>query len=310
MMPADRLLFGLELTDRQMAVGDVVTHPEYGEGTLRGGWEGHLQVDFPSGAVSFSDHDDVCLIESPRPHHWQLVSRAEVDANLAEFQKRRRDALTHVRTLFATNFLGADRLFNQASPEHLTFKEYEEEKIRFVQRWMEENLPSQGTKPRPLPDEEQALAIATVGCHVQLSARAGSGKTETVANRAVFLQRHCDIAPAEMLLLAFNRDAAREMAERLKSKLCGASLPHVMTFHALAYALVPGAKTLLVNAADGSDQSLNEEFQQVLLDAMQHPQFETARPAPDVGTLPSGLDSIIRGDSTSTVTRCWPFAVA
>lgn len=65
-MRADRLLFGLALTDRQMVVGDVITHAEHGEGTLRDGWEGHLQVDFPSGTVSFSDHDDVCLIASPQ----------------------------------------------------------------------------------------------------------------------------------------------------------------------------------------------------------------------------------------------------
>ncbi len=30
-MRADCLLFGLELTDRQMAVGDVIRHPEYGK---------------------------------------------------------------------------------------------------------------------------------------------------------------------------------------------------------------------------------------------------------------------------------------
>ena len=294
-MRADRLLFGLALTDRQMVVGDVITHAEHGEGTLRDGWEGHLQVDFPSGTVSFSDHDDVCLIASPQSHHWQLVARVEVDAYLAEFQKRRQDAITRVRAVFATNFLGADDLFNQTPSEHLTLKEYEEEKVRFVQRWMEEHMPSQGSKPSPIPDEEQALAIATVGCHVQVSARAGSGKTETIANRAAFLQRHCDIAPAEMMLLAFNRDAAREMAKRLEAKLGGASLPYVMTFHALAYALVSGATTLLVNATDGSDQSLNEEFQQVLLDAMQHPKFELRVRRLMLAHFRADWDSIIRG---------------
>jgi hypothetical protein len=49
-----------------------------------------------------------------------------------------------------------------------------------------------------------------------------------------------------------------------------------MTFHALAYALVPGAKSLLVNAVDGGDQSLNQEFQRVLLDAMARPQTSKA----------------------------------
>jgi DNA helicase IV len=40
-----------------------------------------------------------------------------------------------------------------------------------------------------------------------------------VVNRALFLLKHCGVAPGEMLLLAFNRKAALEIRRRLLSLL-------------------------------------------------------------------------------------------
>ena len=82
-------------------------------------------------------------------------------------------------------------------------------KQKIVQFWAEANI-------RNKPDLEQSLAIGSVNSHVQVIARAGSGKTSTLVNRAIFLQKHCDIKPSEILLLAFNRKAAQEIRERLQ----------------------------------------------------------------------------------------------
>ena len=43
----------------------------------------------------------------------------------------------------------------------------------------------------PTPDPEQAAAIGAVEGNVQVIARAGSGKTATLVNRAKFLSQHC-----------------------------------------------------------------------------------------------------------------------
>lgn len=278
-----------------VTAGDVVTHPTFGRGVSRGGWIGHLKVDFPSGSKEFTTADDLMMVGSSLAAEWQLVSKADAEASLAEQERLRQIALTEVRQILAKDFLRSESLYEAGPAEHLSRTEYEQEKIAFVQAWVTRACPPAGGKAPLVPDDEQALAVATVDGHVQLVARAGSGKTETVANRAAFLQQHCGVAPAEMLLLAFNRDAAQEMTERVSAKLGKGPLPHIMTFHALAYALLPGAKALLVNSSDGSDQSLNKEFQEVLLDAMARPDFEGQLRRLMLGHFRADWESIVRG---------------
>ena len=80
-----------------------------------------------------------------------------------------------------------------------------------MQSWAERFLNPEA----PRPDDEQAAAIGAVEGNVQVVARAGSGKTATLVNRALFLQQHCGIDADELLLLAFNKKAAEEMKERI-----------------------------------------------------------------------------------------------
>src|SRR5690606_37992194 len=109
--------------------------------------------------------------------------------------------------------------------------EQEKLKISFVREWSCRQL-------KISLDEEQAAAVGSLPGDIQVVARAGSGKTRVLITRAIFLIRHCQVKPNAILLLAFNDRAAREIRNRLKEFL-DADLPHVMTFHALARALVP-----------------------------------------------------------------------
>ncbi|WP_341527263.1 UvrD-helicase domain-containing protein [Nostoc sp. UHCC 0302] len=131
-----------------------------------------------------------------------------------------------------------------------------------MQSWVQTNLNTS-------PDLEQAAAIGAVKGHIQVVARAGSGKTSTLVNRALFLQKHCGIAPNEILLLAFNRKAAEEIRERLTLQL-QSSIPHVMTFHALAYALVHPEKSILFNESDGQ-QNKAQALQTVIYEYHRKP---------------------------------------
>jgi len=106
------------------------------------------------------------------------------------------------------------------------------------------------------PDIEQAQCIAEVWDNVQVIARAGSGKTSTIVNRAAFLVKHCGVPPSKMLLLAFNRDAAKEISERLREKI-GKEIPQAMTFHALSYGLVHPEESLIFDdESNGYSKSL------------------------------------------------------
>ncbi|MEJ6484273.1 UvrD-helicase domain-containing protein [Nostoc punctiforme UO1] len=178
-----------------------------------------------------------------RQEIFELV-RSEQEAKDAQKRKAEKQVLLEkVKNQFEQDFLNVDNFYQAQCTEYISFQEYQAEKLNYVQSWVQNNLNSS-------PDLEQAAAISAVEGHIQVVARAGSGKTSTLVNRALFLQKHCGVAPNEILLLAFNRKAAEEIRERLTLQL-QSSIPHVMTFHALAYALVHPEKSILFNERDG-----------------------------------------------------------
>ncbi len=156
--------------------------------------------------------------------------------------------LKNLKEHFEQDFLNADRFYQDRCTDYISFEEYEAEKITFVRSWAKNNCLDR------IPDEEQAAAIGAVEGNIQVVARAGSGKTMTLINRARFLQQHCGVSPDEMLLLAFNRKAAEEMQMRLASNLKDFT-PHVMTFHALAYALTHPEEILFDEPEGAQNQS-------------------------------------------------------
>ena len=109
---------------------------------------------------------------------------------------------------------------------------------------------------------------------MQVIPRAGSGKTFTLVARACYLIKHLGESPSEVLLIAFNRSLADEMKDRLE-KLLGNNAPHVMTFHALAYALVHPREALLYNEPTEANQSLSRVVQWVIDDHLQIPATKT-----------------------------------
>lgn len=120
--------------------------------------------------------------------------------------------------------------------------EFDERCRDFVLNWFLRNA-NVGENP---PDLEQAMAISSMNKNIEVVARAGSGKTTTIIGRANFLINHCHVDPGSILMLAFNRKAAEEMRERMKI-LVGEGpgrMPHIKTFHSLAYAVANRRKEL------------------------------------------------------------------
>ena len=168
---------------------------------------------------------------------------------------------TGIDSLFEQNFVIANEcIFSNVILQAM----HDTAKIKFVQDWINRNLYSN-------PNIEQARAIGSVNSHVQVIARAGSGKTSTLVNRAIFLQKHCGIKPSEILLLAFNRKAAQEIRERLQEHLQN-DPPYVMTFHALAYHLVHPDETLIFDEPDGQ-QSKSRSLQTVIDEYLRNPDY-------------------------------------
>lgn len=181
-----------------------------------------------------------CEKEAKRIEQEKLLAAERAERSRIEkerIRQKRERALARINGYFESNFLNADHLYEKQHKEIISRDEYDAVKTRYVQLWARTNTETQ-------LDNEQSTAIASYGKHIQVIARAGSGKTTTLVNRAIFLQRHCHIPPNQLIILAFNRKAAEEIKERLE-KYFGGSIPHVMTFHALAYAIVHPEEDLL-----------------------------------------------------------------
>ena len=82
---------------------------------------------------------------------------------------------------------------------------------------------------------EQAEAVATDEDATMVLAGAGAGKTAVITAKVAHLVQDLGVTPESILVLAFNRDAAEEIRQRLPGQLAEA---HVQTFHALARRIV------------------------------------------------------------------------
>lgn len=176
----------------------------------------------------------------------------------AKVRETRQGLLRVLQDCFEVNFPFADEFYESYCKDGLKKQDFLQQKVQFVKEWFTDNLRENE------PDAEQIEAIASVNGNIQVVARAGSGKTTTLINRALFLQKHCKVPPDNMLLLAFNRDAALEMKKRLKAGL-GEQHPQAMTFHALAYGLVHPEQSPLFDQAEGP-QNKSRTLQAVIDD--------------------------------------------
>lgn len=164
------------------------------------------------------------------------------------------------------DYLKSSQSYEGKYSKLMTEDEFLEMRKEFVCEWLDSR------DMTPPSDDEQLAAIATVENNVRVIARAGSGKTTTLVRRFIFLQEHCRVQPHEMLLLAFNRKAADNMREQFEHINLG-RMPHIMTFHALAYALVHPEQALLMDdPEDDGAKNQSRRVQALVDDFIQRPE--------------------------------------
>ncbi|OJV58844.1 MAG: hypothetical protein BGO38_15985 [Cellulomonas sp. 73-145] len=110
---------------------------------------------------------------------------------------------------------------------------------------------------RPLTDE-QASAVVTFDNRVQVVAAAGSGKTSVMVARAAYSILRGLVPADRILLLAFNKDAATELQERVTHRLAAAGIASeglaAATFHSFGLSVIgkaTGRKPRLAPWLDG-----------------------------------------------------------
>ena len=196
--------------------------------------------------------------DAARKREAQDRARAQEEERHQRETEARRDALLRlIRERCDSGFLGVRSFVEAQADRDLVSGEHLDRVLAdYVREW------AQSTLDLTL-DRQQAAAVAAVDGQVLVTARAGAGKTRALVTRALFLQSHCGVAANEMLLLAFNRRAAKEMRERLAEHL-GEDLPHVMTFHALAYAIVHPEERLVFDDEEAGSQTRSRLVQEAV----------------------------------------------
>lgn len=129
-----------------------------------------------------------------------------------ETARKKKEKLVELESVFENDFLNARLFFEETCRPTLSVEDFANAKVAFVTDWLRRNL---RVPPERFPSLEQINAIAAVDGNVQLRARAGSGKTSTVINRAYFLIKHCRVPASSILVTAFNKKAVEELEERL-----------------------------------------------------------------------------------------------
>lgn len=127
----------------------------------------------------------------------------------------------------------------------------------------------------PLTPEQRVSIIADEDATLVL-AGAGSGKTSVITAKAAYLLNAGIRKSDEILLLAFAKNAAKEMSERVESR-CGKPLA-ARTFHALAYDIigsVEGSKPAL--AAHATDDKAFLALIKEILKALVATVFEVSK---------------------------------
>lgn len=118
---------------------------------------------------------------------------------------------------------------------------------------------------KPLTPEQRLSVVVDEDATLVL-AGAGSGKTSVITAKAAYLVKAGIRQPEEILLLAFAKNAATEMAERVEART---GVPIIArTFHAIAYDIigaVEGSKPALVEHAS-DDAAFTAHIKQILKD--------------------------------------------
>jgi len=149
----------------------------------------------------------------------------------------------------------------KAIPNHapyilLSAEDFKKIKTEYVRDWALRELEQE-------LDDEQAFAITHVNGTCKVTARAGSGKTRILITRTIFLIRHCKVSSNSILLLAFNKKAVEEIRSRLKDSL-GDEIPHVKTFHSLAFGIVQPLEKMMSDDPSTENRALSQTVQNLL----------------------------------------------
>jgi DNA helicase-4 len=121
-------------------------------------------------------------------------------------------------------------------------------------------------------DSDQGRIIGNPSKTIRVTARAGSGKTRLLRALTYFHIDQYGYAPEEILLLAFNRDAAEQIERGLIELLGLPTFPGARTFHSLSYGIAQPEQAIVFDKGrEIGAMQLTELVQNVLRNQIDAP---------------------------------------
>ena len=119
---------------------------------------------------------------------------------------------------------------------------------------------------------EQARAVLTFDNRVQVVAAAGSGKTSVMIARTAYAVNRGFVSPKRILLLAFNKDAAEELQERVGQRLSAVGIDsfgiRASTFHSFGLDVIGHATGSKPRTAPWLDENQGQEVLQSIVNSL------------------------------------------
>ena len=144
-----------------------------------------------------------------------------------------------LRTTDVWNHLEEDQVASFARLDRDLVAEVEDLNDRTMAKELRDRKKFFKTIERTPLTEEQSKAVICFDNRVQLLAAAGSGKTSVMVARAAYAVARGFVEPERILLLAFNRDAADELQERVRERFSASGISsegvRASTFHAFGF---------------------------------------------------------------------------
>ena len=212
-------------------------------------------------------HDRLARLADPPAYVTEKVIRdlrREAEAAAGGFAARWPSALSNapeIRTLRAIlEFLEAPDRARAKANEAFVAKELDQCRALFDR-----------IEARPLTEEQRRAVVMNERRNLVVAA-AGSGKTSVIVAKAGWLVSRGFRRPSELLLLAFARDARKEMEERLGRRLGDAVARGltVRTFHSLGMAIIgeaEGRRPTLAKSAE-NDRALFDLLKGIVADLL------------------------------------------
>jgi len=217
--------------------------------------------------VTAEDARELEDIKRRREEERQLVAaRLErerlQEAARKELVRKQAPILSLLRPALRESIEKADQINRTANQQGIV--DYQALKANYLTDWLSARFKSL------VPTEEQVMAIGEIPSSYLLRARAGSGKTFVITAKARMLMEHERVAPDQIMILAFNKKAAREVTRRIRKDQEQLDFNNARTFHSLAYQLAKPKSDLLYDKNTGSTKK-QSDFVQRLINTVMNP---------------------------------------